>query len=77
MNKFNMDEEAWNQYFNQYPSPALEYVNNISEALKAGWLDVTTAEVRLKELSAAIREIPLDKYIKEHQQNAINFFTGK
>lgn len=73
MHELNMTPEQWNQYFNQHPSPALEYVRNLTEALNAGWVDSALAEVRLKEIMAECRDLSelITKKDKQEQHNSV------
>lgn len=72
MHQINMTPEDWQQYFAQYPSPALEYIQNLTEALKKGFVDSFTAEVRAREISAAMQDLwPLVEKKENARQNEI------
>jgi len=64
-----MTPEQWNQYFNQHPSPALEYLENMKSALDAGWIDGDLADVRLKEIAGEFHDLCklADKKVNENQ----------
>jgi hypothetical protein len=64
-----MTPEQWHQYFSQHPSPALEYIQNLSEALKAGFVDSFTAEIRAREIMVAMQDLnpQIDKAEKSRE----------
>jgi len=66
MNTAHMTQEDWNQYLNQSPTPAMEWIDNIIAATEAKHLDTMSAVVMLKQLdhklsAAIIRANELDK----------------
>lgn len=72
MNTLHMTEEDWNQYLNQAPSPAEEYVTNLTHAIKRRLTDPMTAKVRIMQLESAIAKIkPVIEAYDREEQNSI------
>lgn len=56
MNTAHMTPEDWNRYFNETPSPATEYVKNLLEATKKGFVPPDVALIRCMELNHVFRD---------------------
>lgn len=51
-----MNEDEWAQYFQQEPTPAMEWIHDLRDAVKEDWYDAGLAVTHLNRL-----QIELDK----------------
>lgn len=71
MTNENMTPEDWYQYFQQEPTPAMEWLQNLRDAVKGDWYDAGLAATHLNRLQIDFNKVKLEvesKFRSEQQR---------
>lgn len=52
-----MTEQDWKQYFDEKPKDVVEFIKNLTEATRKGWIDSIDADITRQLINFELRQL--------------------